>query len=165
MMVNYYEYLRSAEWQGKRFAAIQRARNRCQVCYSDGNLDVHHRTYERLGDELASDLTVLCRTCHTTFHSRMAQAPQKSHHAERTLLLVALKSEDALDKVLGDFGPADFECREYRDIFEWLAGGGELPASASPTLDGLLKDPEEFGHPVSLVANIRESLAKPGGRK
>lgn len=30
-------------------------------------LDVHHRTYERLGNESPDDLTVLCRDCHKLF--------------------------------------------------------------------------------------------------
>lgn len=32
-------------------------------------LDVHHRTYERLGQEQEYDLTVLCHRCHSLFHS------------------------------------------------------------------------------------------------
>jgi hypothetical protein len=61
-------YLRSDHWRRTRIAALDRADNRCQVCNGADALDVHHRTYERLGAELPGDLTVLCRRCHWLFH-------------------------------------------------------------------------------------------------
>lgn len=64
----YAEYLESTVWQGKRVGALERAGDRCQVCNSDKQLNVHHRTYERVGDEAPEDLTVLCRSCHETHH-------------------------------------------------------------------------------------------------
>lgn len=64
----YKEYLRTPEWQETRSEALRRSRYKCSVCASGSNLDVHHRTYIRRGNEYASDLTVLCRRCHSTFH-------------------------------------------------------------------------------------------------
>jgi hypothetical protein len=61
-------YLRSDHWRDTRLAALERAEHRCQVCNRDGTLDVHHRTYERIGEERPADLTVLCRSCHNLFH-------------------------------------------------------------------------------------------------
>lgn len=63
-------YLLTAHWQRKRQAALARAGHRCQVCNTARQLEVHHRTYERLGAELAADLLVLCRACHQLFHAR-----------------------------------------------------------------------------------------------
>ncbi len=37
---------------------------RCGRIKSAANLQVHHLTYERLGNELPSDLQVLCHACH-----------------------------------------------------------------------------------------------------
>lgn len=76
----YREYLRTPEWKRARAAAILRAGGRCSldVTHSDG-LEVHHRTYERLGEELASDLVVLCRACHRIHHrehGRPRRSPQ-----------------------------------------------------------------------------------------
>ena len=65
---NYRDYLASPEWAEKRQAALQRAEHHCQVCNSPHELQVHHRTYERMCAERPADLTVLCRTCHTIFH-------------------------------------------------------------------------------------------------
>ena len=67
----YSNYLKSREWSIKRKKKLNLAKNRCQVCYSPNNLDVHHRTYVRFKHELMSDLTVLCRRCHALFHKRM----------------------------------------------------------------------------------------------
>lgn len=66
--MNYREYLQSEHWLNMRRGALERAGWRCQVCNSKTRLDVHHRTYERRGHELPDDLTVLCRSCHETFH-------------------------------------------------------------------------------------------------
>lgn len=64
----YREYLASPEWQAKRSAAFRRAAFRCQTCCEKGRLNVHHRTYARRGQELDSDLIVLCKDCHKLFH-------------------------------------------------------------------------------------------------
>lgn len=70
MPVNYGEYLKSDRWRFTADAAKKRAGYRCQVCNrSDDVLDAHHRTYDRLGDELDTDITVLCRKCHGLFHA------------------------------------------------------------------------------------------------
>jgi 5-methylcytosine-specific restriction endonuclease McrA len=66
----YREYLKSDHWREISAEARRRAENRCQVCNSDGELNVHHRTYERIGNERQSDLTVLCARCHKLFHNR-----------------------------------------------------------------------------------------------
>jgi hypothetical protein len=64
----YREYLRTPEWQARRVRALEAALHRCSVCNTSSNLDVHHRTYERRGAEVETDLTVLCRSCHGLFH-------------------------------------------------------------------------------------------------
>ena len=67
-------------WNTRALAAKKRAGWRCQVCNKHKNqtiLDAHHRTYERLGWELPSDITVLCRDCHELFESnKRAQRQQ-----------------------------------------------------------------------------------------
>lgn len=66
----YREYLRSDHWQERRRMAVRGADGACQVCNArDKQLEVHHRTYERLGAEEPWDLVVLCEDCHGLFHS------------------------------------------------------------------------------------------------
>jgi hypothetical protein len=73
-------YLRSDHWRETRAAALERAEHKCQVCAATKRLDVHHNTYERLGQERPADLVVLCRTCHDRHHSNynvVSLAPKK----------------------------------------------------------------------------------------
>ena len=70
-------YLKSAHWRRVREIALGDFEYRCAICYSPKDLDVHHRTYERLGNERVSDLTVLCRSCHSLFHERSSVKPRR----------------------------------------------------------------------------------------
>jgi hypothetical protein len=72
------QYLRTPEWRRTRAAALLRAGNACSldVTHTDG-LEVHHRTYERLGAELSSDLAVLCRSCHQLHHKEYGRPRRK----------------------------------------------------------------------------------------
>ena len=67
----YAEYLKSKHWLNLRKKMIETAGGRCQLCNKDGTLNVHHRTYERRGNESLSDLIVLCRACHAKFHDKL----------------------------------------------------------------------------------------------
>lgn len=67
-VIGYENYLKTRHWR--------RIRNRkilsdgvCFLCGKDQNLQVHHRTYKRLGEEKESDLIVLCRECHKLMHT------------------------------------------------------------------------------------------------
>lgn len=72
---DYQAYLRSPEWQERRQVALARAGHRCQLCYSAKRLEVHHRTYERIGNEDLTDLITLCRACHQRHHGRSVESP------------------------------------------------------------------------------------------
>jgi hypothetical protein len=69
----YLAYMRSARWRANRSAwwAEYDRRNRVRRCYCCGiswaeakGLDVHHRTYERLGNEFYGDMVAVCRRDH-----------------------------------------------------------------------------------------------------
>lgn len=66
----YYEYLQTPEWKETRKRALKRAKFSCQLCNETNKvLNVHHRTYERRGNENNSDLIVLCEDCHKKHHN------------------------------------------------------------------------------------------------
>jgi hypothetical protein len=67
----YQEYLMTDEWGKLRGMKLHEAGHRCQGWCQKNHplLDVHHITYDRLGDELMSDLRILCRHCHQGVHS------------------------------------------------------------------------------------------------
>jgi len=81
--LSYVVYMQSSEWQARRQAALKYASYRCQLCNrgrKQGQIKVHHRTYDRFGHENPSDLTVLCRDCHDLFHAhRHVKRPQKKN--------------------------------------------------------------------------------------
>ena len=66
---NYQAYLTSDAWKKKAEVAKLAAGFRCQVCNDSESIQVHHRTYEKIGDESPSDLIVLCDGCHSLFHA------------------------------------------------------------------------------------------------
>lgn len=66
--MRYDSFLQTPEWAEHRRRAIKRADGRCQGCDTTEHLEVHHRTYERRGEEHPTDLTVLCAGCHTAVH-------------------------------------------------------------------------------------------------
>jgi hypothetical protein len=70
---SYQAYLNSPTWRMTRNRALKLAGYRCSRCPSKRDLNVHHRTYERLGAELDTDLEVLCFTCHNGHHREAAK--------------------------------------------------------------------------------------------
>lgn len=70
--MDYDEYMQSEKWREVREQRLEFAQGRCELCNrGESTLEVHHRTYERLGEENLSDLIALCSTCHKTFHEKV----------------------------------------------------------------------------------------------
>lgn len=69
---SYRLYLRSEHWAVVRQETLRAADFRCARCGRGRSvvLDVHHRTYERIGAEQPGDLEVLCRPCHGAEHGK-----------------------------------------------------------------------------------------------
>lgn len=63
----YYEYLNSEHWKKLRQEKLE-TYPKCLKCGKTTGLQVHHMTYDRLGDEKLDDLKVLCGFCHKNFH-------------------------------------------------------------------------------------------------
>lgn len=69
--LTYQEYIETPYWDNTRKRALKAAGYRCQKCRKvNVPLDVHHLTYERRGQELLSDLLVVCRPCHEAIHGK-----------------------------------------------------------------------------------------------
>lgn len=64
----YRDYLQTPEWREKSRLVREFYHNRCALCNSSKNLNVHHRTYWNRGNELPEDLILLCNECHKKFH-------------------------------------------------------------------------------------------------
>jgi 5-methylcytosine-specific restriction endonuclease McrA len=68
--MSYQDYLHPEHWQDvrARFWASKLHNGGCAVCNTRVNLQVHHRSYRRVGHEKLSDLVLLCGDCHKLTH-------------------------------------------------------------------------------------------------
>lgn len=65
----YKEYLNSGEWKHLRDKKLKQAKYTCDGCGEQYRpLEIHHMTYERIGNELLTDLIALCTICHKKAH-------------------------------------------------------------------------------------------------
>lgn len=70
----YRTYIGSPAWARKRVQYFVAYGKKCQACTATTGLQVHHVSYDRLGDEPLGDLVGLCETCHQlvhTYHDRV----------------------------------------------------------------------------------------------
>ena len=64
----YEDYVQTPDWLRTRAAALDLAGNHCALqSEHTQHIEVYHRNRDRLGDELADDLVVLCRSCHRLY--------------------------------------------------------------------------------------------------
>ncbi len=75
----YADYLASPKWKAYAERIKEWWEYRCAICDTDGHLEVHHRTYERLGNETTNDCIPLCKRCHKVADNRRQQEAQKGN--------------------------------------------------------------------------------------
>lgn len=63
----YNAYLASAKWRDLRAKVMQRDRGVCQGCGATAT-QVHHLTYDNVGDEFLFELIAICDPCHNRLH-------------------------------------------------------------------------------------------------
>lgn len=89
--VEYFSYIDHPDWKKKANKRRAEAGMRCQVSnhsvWETASLDVHHRTYERLGREESNDLTVLCRRCHEVYEKNKLLPKYTGFHRGRSFVL------------------------------------------------------------------------------
>jgi hypothetical protein len=94
---------------------------RCAHCRTtDASLDVHHKTYDRFGNERLDDLIALCRPCHDVVHAEKKARLEEEHYERRV---------DAwARKVYGDYGYGDGFGPDWDEVSEafddWLERRG-----------------------------------------
>jgi len=94
---SYSDYLQSAWWKTIRELKLCLENETCESCGIYSDLEVHHKTYETLGDELPCDLQVLCHNCHTEKHSVALpemDASKRLPAREEQLIALCLKDPD-----------------------------------------------------------------------
>lgn len=63
----YGDYLRSRHWRSLK-ASYRANRLWVCVCGAKDDLELHHLSYDNLGDETLDELSPLCTPCHATVH-------------------------------------------------------------------------------------------------
>ena len=66
--MGYSDYLKSEHWHCTRGNALRQGYSTCIRCGKGTELNVHHLTYDNIGEERPEDLTVLCNDCHKQEH-------------------------------------------------------------------------------------------------
>ena len=106
----------SSRWQVLRAQAMLRARGICEVCGDRVATQVHHVTYERLGNERPNDLLALCSGCHVTI----------TPEYEAAAFAEAKRLERELANEIGYAACND----DYRRAYELLPPGWRITRSA-----------------------------------
>jgi 5-methylcytosine-specific restriction endonuclease McrA len=65
----YLSYIRSPAWFERRRKHLLKHGPDCKACGADQKIQLHHKTYDRLGAEKDADLVALCETCHKAVHA------------------------------------------------------------------------------------------------
>jgi 5-methylcytosine-specific restriction endonuclease McrA len=69
-LICYREYLASPEWQVRRQHVLERSRGVCEGCREQPASEVHHLTYDHVGEEFLWELEAVCDDCHSRVHGR-----------------------------------------------------------------------------------------------
>lgn len=88
MNSKYEEYLQTEQFDKLRQTVLLRDHNRCVICGSISELQIHHLTYRNVYHENTQDLITLCRKCHATYH-----AIEKKKEAVEEIYLHDIKTE------------------------------------------------------------------------
>ena len=91
----YATHLASVNWRLFRQQVLVRDKERCVLCNGLERLEIHHRTYERLGKEDISDCYTLCHRCHEVV-TDMQRRERYANHSLPKLADVQRSTPDSL---------------------------------------------------------------------
>lgn len=97
---SYSSYLKSSTWKKtkqkffqSKFVMRLEGYLVCSCCKSSTKLNVHHKTYERLGKEKLTDLVLLCEECHNKTHEIEKYARKRLGNAHKYIDIIFAKKE------------------------------------------------------------------------
>ena len=68
-VTTYRDYLKTDHWKNTRERYKQsKFKYKCIACGTDKKLNLHHKSYKRVGNERLTDLVWLCEECHLKVH-------------------------------------------------------------------------------------------------
>jgi 5-methylcytosine-specific restriction endonuclease McrA len=88
--MDYVDYIQSNEWKAL-CSSIKRV---CVVCGSTQKIQIHHKSYKRLGHESKKDLAALCERCHMEAHDlRVTEFPYSKRASAKWNAVILLKKK------------------------------------------------------------------------
>jgi hypothetical protein len=70
----YLTYITSPQWAARRREHLDLCDHWCEICHTRRAIQVHHWSYERLGNESPQDLCAVCVPCHWRIHRSVMPA-------------------------------------------------------------------------------------------
>ena len=64
----YQSYLETIDWKGLRQKVFKRSGGMCEGCLENKATQVHHLTYEHVGNEFMWEVVAICNECHERYH-------------------------------------------------------------------------------------------------
>lgn len=68
--MDYKDYLKTEHWINFRNKMYDKFEHKCQLCGRTNELRLHHNTYQNRGCEKETDVTLLCKHCHSMTHDK-----------------------------------------------------------------------------------------------
>lgn len=149
---SYADYIASPVWVAtrSRYRASDLPQD-CQLCGADEIIQLHHRTYERVGEELLTDLVPLCPTCHVLVHTLRKRGDLEDFDLEQIRVLVDADRAEANREKAEEIRP-DFLPRESGDSHH--ARAKTLVRRLTRALDAAAKK----GHDITPSIAMLEAL-------
>lgn len=115
----YSAYMGSSLWEKIKRPILKRANGQCEKCHAivinDSNLDVHHKTYERVGGrEKPQDLEALCYSC----HQKADRKRERIHEEDRLERLYYAKVRGFAKNAHGELWEVEYDEDDVEQ--EWL---------------------------------------------
>jgi hypothetical protein len=66
----YRRHLFSSEWHDIKRKVMERAQNICEGCGDYKATEIHHLSYEHMGNEFLWEVVAVCADCHARYHGR-----------------------------------------------------------------------------------------------
>ena len=103
----YQEYLQSEHWLSVREERKKIDNYRCILCGSSENINVHHLSYENIGEEnIYLDLLTLCKRCHFLLHDAIGEAKPKveqCHEEFKTKLRIYVENNADMKEIYSQY--------------------------------------------------------------
>lgn len=78
--------MQSAEWAERKKRYFFNHERKCRACGSCSSIELHHKTYARMGEERDQDLVALCRRCHKALHAEQKRTKENLWKATESFI-------------------------------------------------------------------------------